>query len=272
MYENLVFYQLSNEDSNRVLQLVEKFNTQRIEKNGVYGISLATQLRPYYILWRIFSDHSFIPIRTLAITFELSVERAFALLGNCNIRLEIVNSMFFESYYSKNDGIIPFGKYNGKRLAEILYIEPSYILWLANRFTPDSQRYEWLRDEARHYATVYYELTIKQRKQATISEFVGEKGTKLTNLYLTVLNVKLQTDSYKPDFYVDQNVLACDEKGNRFTFFIKAGGRSITPNQLCCHSRVISRQETLHLLSAKVLRHYEYNNVKYTHLGWVKLE
>ena len=272
MNEDLVFYQLSDEDSDRVLQQIENFNEIRKEKDGVYGISLATRLRPYYILWRVFSNQSFIPVRTLAITFELSVERAMNLLSNCDVRLEVYNSVFFESYYSKNEGIIPFGKYRGKRLAEILYIEPSYVLWLANKFTPESARYDRIKEEAKSYATVFYELLVKQRQHPSSSQFVGEKGEKLTNLYLTVINVKLQTDSYKPDFYVDQNILACDDQGNRFTFFIKAGGKSMTPNQLSCHTKVISRQETLHLKSAKVLRHYEYNGRKYTHLGYVKFE
>lgn len=272
MNEDLVFYQLSEEDSNRILRQIEQFNLSRNNRNGVYGISLATALRPYYILWRIFSDRLFVPVRTLAITFELSVERAIELLNYCDVQLEVFNSIFFESYYSTSAEFIPFGKYRGKRLAEILYVEPSYILWIANKFAVNNQHYERLKVEAKCYATVHYELMKKQRRPSTESEFVGKKGERLKNIFLTVVNVRLQTDSYKPDFYVDQNVLAVDEEGNRFTFFIKAGGKSMTPKQLSCHSRVISRQETLHLLSAKVLRHYAYHEIKYTHLGYVKLE
>ena len=271
MKEDLIFYQLHAEDATRVLQQIDTFNLGRSDENGVYGISLATQLRPYYILWRVFSEQNFIPVRTLAITFELSVERAITLLQNCNVCLEVFNSRYFESYYSRNEGIIPFGKYRGKRLAEILYIEPSYVLWLANKFNTDNIRYERFISEAKLYASVHYEMMVKTRHFATDSQFVGEKGDKLKDLFLTVLNVRLQVDGYKPDYYVDQNVLAADKEGNRYTFIIKAAGQSLTPKQLNCYSRVISPQETIHLKTAKVMRHYEVRNVKYTRLGYIKI-
>lgn len=272
MNDNLVFYQLSTEDANKVLLQIEDFNKSRTDRKGVYGISLATKLRPYYILWRVFSEHLFIPVRTLAITFALSSERAMELLSYCDVRLHVFNSTFFESFYSKGASFIPFGKYRGKRFAEILYVDPSYILWMADKFATDNARYNRIKEEAKHYATVYFELMEKKRRPSTQSEFIGEKGEKLKDFYLTVANVKLQTDGYKPDFYVDQNVLAVDESGNRFTFFIKAGGRSLTPNQLSCHTRIISKQETLHIKSAKVMRHYAYHETKYTHLGYVKFK
>ena len=99
----------------------------------------------------------------------------------------------------------------------------------------------------------------------------AKQENSLKDLYLTVLNVRLQTDSYKADFYVDQNVLAADRDGNRFTFLIKAAGRSLSPNILSCHSRKIEAQETLHLKTARVMSHYEGRGVRYTRLGYVKL-
>ena len=45
---------------------------------------------------------------------------------------------------------------------------------------------------------------------------MGQIGETLREQYLTVLNVRLQVDRYKPDFYVDQQVLAADRDGNRF--------------------------------------------------------
>lgn len=270
MQENLIFYRLHTEDSTRILQQIESFNQGRSDDEGVYGISLATQLRPYYILWRIFSEQSFIPVRTLAITFESSVDRAITLLQNCNVQLDAFNSNFFESYYSRNDSYIPFGKYRGKRLAEILYIEPSYILWLANKFTPDSVRYERFLNEAKLYAMVYYELMLKPKHFAYESKYVGEKGEKLNDLFLTIQNVRIQVDTYKPNYYVDQSVLATDKEGNRYTFVIKAAGQSLTPKQLNCYSKIVRPQEIIHIKSAKIMRNYEYHNVKYTRLGYIK--
>ena len=93
----------------------------------------------------------------------------------------------------------------------------------------------------------------------------------MKDMFLAVLNVRLQVDTYKADFYVDQNVLAADRDGNRFTFFIKAGGRSQTPKALSCHSRKITQHEVLQLASAKVMSHYESKGVHYTRLGYIKL-
>lgn len=79
---------------------------------------------------------------------------------------------------------------------------------------------------AKKFAKVHFELTVQKRHISSVSHYIGEIGEKLKDMFLTVLNVRLQVDTYKADFYVDQNVLAADRDGNRFTFFIKAGGRS----------------------------------------------
>ena len=272
MNPNLVFYKLSHDDATRILQTIEEFNQGRTDSNGIYCISLSTEFRPYYILWRLFpSDEEPILIRTLAVTFEAAVERACTLLQNCNVKLEVRNSLFFESFYGTEETIIPFGKYSGKRLAEILYIEPSYILWLANKFTSDNPRFEHMLAVAKKLAVVHYELTVQKRHISSASKHVGTPGEHLKNVYLSVLNVKIQVDGYKPDFYVDQSVLAVDRDGNRFTFLVKAAGKSMTPKQLSCHSRVVKAQETLHLRSAKIMSHYESHGVQYTRLGYVKL-
>lgn len=272
MNPNLVFYKLSQEDSTRILQRIEDFNRGRSDLNGTYCISLATEFRPYYILWRIFlDDETPILIRTLAVTFESAVERTCTLLQNCNVMLEVKNSSFFESYYGKNEETIPFGKYQGKRLAEILYIEPSYILWLANKFTSDNPRFERLVAVAKKFAVVHYELTVQKKYISSASKHVGQPGERLKDMYLAVLNVRIQVDGYKPDFYVDQNILAVDRDGNRFTFLVKAAGKSLTPKQLSCHTRVIHPQETLHVLSAKIMSHYESHGIQYTRIGYVKL-
>mgnify|MGYP006873323452 FL=1 len=124
---------------------------------------------------------------------------------------------------------------------------------------------------AKRFAVVHFELTVRKPRIASVSHFVGTVGEALKDLQVTVLNVRLQVDTYKPDFFVDQNVLAADRDGNRFTFLVKARARSLTPNALSCRSRQIQPQEFLHLLSAKVMSQYESHGVRYTRLGYVKL-
>ena len=184
------------------------------------------------------------------------------------MRLETADNERFEPYYGLLDDLMPFGKYKGKHLAEIYYIDPSYILWLANKFEPHNPRYERTVELAKRFAVVHFELTVRKPRIASVSRFVREVGDTLKDLQVTVLHVRLQVDTYKPDFFVDQNVLAADRDGNRFTFLVKARARSLSPNVLSCRSRAIEPQ---HLLSAKVMSHYESHGVRYTRLGYVKL-
>ena len=251
--------------------MIDSFNYGRTSFNGVYAISMATEFRPYYALWRLFPEQQPLFVRTLSVTFQAAVGRAMDILQNCNVQLVCSDNSEFESCYGRSDDIIPFGKYRGKRLAEIYYVEPSYVLWLANKFKPDSDRFDRLISLARLFSMVHFELTIHKNRISSVSHFVGEKGGKLKELLLKVINVRKQVDTYKPDFFVDQNVLAADRDGNRFVFLVKAAGRSLSPNELSCHSRMIEHGETLHILSAKVMSHYESRGVRYTRLGYVKL-
>ena len=272
MKDNLSLYQLSDETKEKIRERVRSFNRNRNRDKGVYAISLATGYRPYYALWRIFAGaEPSLFIRTLATTLDDALSRAMHLLQNCNVALALVENAFFEPFYGMADDIMPFGMYKGKRLAEIYYLAPSYVLWLANKFTPSSKKYNRLIAFAKAFAFVHFELTVQKRKVSSVSHFVGDKGDKLFHIDLVVLNVRLQVDTYKPDFYVDQNVLAADRDGNRFTFLVKAAGSSLTPKVLHCRSRKIEQHQQIQLASAKIMGHYERHGVKYTRLGYVRL-
>ena len=52
----------------QVLKELELFNRGRTSDKGVYLISMATEYRPYYALWREFpSPHSYLFVRTLGV-------------------------------------------------------------------------------------------------------------------------------------------------------------------------------------------------------------
>ena len=252
--------------------ILDKFNYSRTSASGMYAISMATDFRPYYALWRLFPNEQPLFVRTLAVTFQAAIERAMMMLQNCNVRLVCSDNSEFEACYGRTDDIISFGKYRGKRLAEIYYVEPSYILWLANKFKPETDRFDKLIYLARLFSVVHFEITVHKNRISSVSKYVGEKGEKLKGLCLKVINVRRQVDTYKADYYVDQNILAADLDGNRFVFLVKASGRSLSPNELSCHSRVVEKGEELHILSAKVMSHYENRGVRYTRLGYVKLQ
>ena len=103
----------------QVLKELELFNRGRTSDKGVYLISMATEYRPYYALWREFpSPHSYLFVRTLGVTLDAASARAFSMLQNCNVRLETADNAQFESYYGALDDLMPFGKYKGKHLAD----------------------------------------------------------------------------------------------------------------------------------------------------------
>ncbi len=255
----------------RVTASVAAFNSGRTSASGSYAISVATPYRRYYALWRIFADgRPPLFIRTLADTFVAAAGKAMDLLRHCKVSLRWEDNAFFAPYYEQTYDTLTFGKYRGKRIAEVYYVDPDYVLWIANRFEPEKKKLLKLKETAQCFAAVHAELGPPRRPdRRPPGRYVGEKGEKLEGLRLKILHVEQQVDTYKPDFYIDQRVLAADGQGNRFTFTEKAAGRSQTPKALSCFSRSFSPGMEI-TLSARVMGHYESRGVKYTRLGYVK--
>ena len=182
-------------------------------------------------------------IQSLAVTFNDAAERAFQYLQNCNVLLKVKDNTFFEPYYGISEDIVAFGKYRGKRLAEVYYIDPNYVLWLAHKFEARNPRDKKLAMLAKAFATVHYETVIRKHHLPAGSRFIGQPGEKLSDLRLEVLGIRLQLDIYKTTgYYVDQSVLAADADGNRYTFIIKAAASSMSPDMLSCYTKKINVQ------------------------------
>ena len=252
---------------------MEAFNAARTDGHGHYAISIATPYRKYYALWRVFPDgRPPLFVRTLADTFAMAAGKAMDMLKHCKVQLKWEDNARFAPYYEQTYDTLTFGKYRGKRISEVYYVDPGYVLWMANRFEPEKKKLLKLKETARSFALIHAELTPPRRAvYRSPSRFVGEKGDRLEGLRLKVLYAKQQVDTYKPDFYIDQRILAADAEGNRFMFTEKAAGRSQTPKALSCFSRAFSPGMEV-TLSARVLGHYESHGVKYTRLGYVKYE
>ena len=144
----------------RVTATVATFNFGRTSENGFYAISIATPYRRYYALWRIFTDER--PplfIRTLADTFVMAAGKAMDLLKYCKVTLKWVDNTFCIPYYEQTYDTLTFGKYRGKRIAEVYYIDPNYVLWMANRFEPEMKKLLKLKETAQCFAVVHAELS-----------------------------------------------------------------------------------------------------------------
>lgn len=269
----VTFYeQISVAEMQQIIEEVRAFNAGRQAQSGYYAISVTTAYRHYYALWRVFADGTApLFIRTLTASFRTSVNQAMYLLRYNHVMLTWLDNSYFVPYYGSTADVVTFGKYRNKRLSEVYYIAPMYVLWLANKFEPEKKKLRQLVEIAKVFALVHPELSPpSQVRYQSQSQYVGQKGDKLEHLRLKVLYVKYQVDTYKPDFYIDQRILAVDANGCRYSFTEKAGGRSQTPKALSCHSRSFMIGQDLVLRSAKVLAHYESHGVKYTRLGYVK--
>lgn len=161
----------------RVTATVATFNSGRTSENGFYAISIATPYRRYYALWRIFADER--PplfIRTLADTFVMAAGKAMDLLKYCKVTLKWVDNTFFIPYYEQTYDTLTFGKYRGKRIAEVYYIDPNYVLWMANRFEPEKKKLLKLKETAQCFAVVHAELSPPRRPAyRSPSRYVGRK-------------------------------------------------------------------------------------------------
>lgn len=98
----LKMYQLNPAPAENLIRQVETFNQGRTSAEGTYTISMATTYRPYYALWRIFAnDHRPLLVRTLAVTLDAALERAFRMLQNCNVMLDLADNALLRQITDK---------------------------------------------------------------------------------------------------------------------------------------------------------------------------
>ena len=240
MDRDVTLYQITSVMAERVFQKIDNFNKGRREDadfmQSVFPL-LIVRIMLYGVYFRIILT-LLLFIQSLAVTFNDAAERAFQYLQNCNVLLKVKDNTFFEPYYGLSEDIVAFGKYRGKRLAEVYYIDPNYVLWLAHKFEARNPRDKKLAVLAKAFATVHYETVIRKHHLPAGSRFYRSAGRKADDLHLEVLGTRLQLDAYKTTgYYVDQSVLAADADGNRYTFIIKAAASSMSPEMLTAIQR-----------------------------------
>lgn len=269
-----LYERIQPETIHQLQEQVARFNEDRNVRNGYYAISIATPYRKYYGLWRVFPDNRPpVFIRTLSNQFREAVQKAIDLLRYTKVALTWLDNSFFMPYYGLTYDILSFGKYHGKHLAEVYYVDPNYVLWLANKFNPEKKQLKQLVELAKEFALIHSELTPpKKLYYQSESKYVGEVGQKLEHLTVKVVSSRLQVNTYKPDFYVDQSVTAIDQANCRYSFMVKATTRSQTPNALSCYSLKMTPGKTVVIQSCKVMEHYKARGIRYTRLGYIKFD
>ena len=179
---------------------------------------------------------------------------------------------------SNGDDLIPFGKYRGHYLHEILKVDPAYLSWIAYKYTPKIPKQERFVQIAKIYHSVHLDIQRRKTYQTTGGRFLGKEGEKVENLTLTVLSVRLEDNPYKtqlkgttPYFYVRQVLKLKDSIGNFVSIRLNARTASRKSCQLPAVEHAYQVGELMEIASARIARTYIIGSTKYTRLTHVKL-
>lgn len=275
---------IEDELKKAVQEKLDTFNQGKSADKGRYCILLPHEKQVYYTLWfynPAASYHSFVFLELLELNLLSSLNKAMRLLANSYRQLALIRhtDQLFTGLSGNGDDIITFGKYKGHCLQEIYTIDPRYIGWLADKYEPRVKNAFRFKELAVTYNQVHLDLHTPRKYKAPIGRYTGRPGERLTNFTLTVIRVRIEDDPYKssvvagtPYFYVDQRIVAADDNGNLFVFTVKAPGRSLQSRTLSIYSHPYRTGEKVEIASAKVLKHFESKNSKYTKLGYLKFK
>lgn len=275
---------INNEVERVILEKLNTFNVGKTSDKGRYYILMPNEKTVYYTLWfynPVAMYHHFVFLDMLEMNILNSLNKAIKILANSYWSLGITQhtDQLFDTFTNNGDDIITFGKYRGRTLQEIYVIDPRYITWLADKYEPRVRNEYRFKELATTYSRVYFDLHTPRKYKVHTSQYIGNPGEKITNLSLVVVRVRIEDDPYKTRmvrgtqyFYVDQIVTAIDTGGNLFNFLIKAPDRSLQSRMLSPYAHPYQAGEKIFLSSAKVMKHFESHNVKYTRLGFIKIQ
>ncbi len=272
------FKHLPEEIGQLLANKLSAHNQGRPCDGGSYIVAAPSESALYYSLWRhdpAAQYHPYIYLTNLELNALGSVESAIKIIANSFLPLIVKHTL--ELPPDSGDDIILFGKYRGYHLWEIYHIDPRYVQWIAEKFEAKTRNELRFKELAIAYNKVWLDLQTHRSYKASASRFVGTVSEKLTNLQLRVLHVRFEDDSYRTrvvdgivNYYVDQLISAVDATDNRFFFVIKASDRSLNSQVVAAGSHIYSIGDIIHLLSAKILKHYVSRGIQYTKLGYLK--
>lgn len=206
--------------------------------------------------------------------------------------LRKVSSLFFKSprklflveynekrMATKGDDLIGFGKYRGHYLHEVFRIDPSYLIWIANKYTPKIPKQERFVRMAQAYVSVYLDLARqKKNSEKDVSRYLGKKGETIKDIHFQITHIRLQDDPYKTRvvgttvyFYVSQVLYLKDREGNRAITSIAAQYPSMESGHLSALEHTFHINEIIHIASARISQTFLYKGTRYTRLNYVRL-
>ena len=250
------------------------------KETGAYLVVLPRPGHPKYSLW-IYSPlperQSIFYLCELAGDAEESLRMASAWCFYSSRRLLVVEYNA-KRMQSLGDDLVPFGKYRGHFLHEVLSVDPAYVAWIAFKFTPRIPKQERFVLIARIYHSVHLDFMQRKSRQGIQGNYLGKEGDKVENLTLTVTQVRTEDDPYKtqmqgtiPTFHVRQVLWLRDAVGNRVTFRVAAHVPSYESGVLPALEHAYKPGEVVQVVSARISRTYMVKNVRWTRLNYVRL-
>ncbi|RHJ84837.1 hypothetical protein [Parabacteroides sp. AM08-6] len=273
---------ITEAEQNLLYEKLNAYNRNRTsyKEAGCYLIVLPREGHPDYSLWfytPFLERRNILFIEDLKPDIVSSLRIATSVLWYVN--RQVLVTQYNEKRMSHNgDDLVSFGKYRGHFLYEVLRIDPSYVNWIAFKFTARIPKQERFVKMAQAYNTIYLDkMSGKRRRTQPLSRYLGVKGEKLTNLTLKVLRVRLEDDPYKtelsgttPLFYVRQRLTAVDANGNLVNLAFSSSTPSLVSGRLPSLEHAFQPGEVLHIASARISGTYENRGICYTRLNYIK--
>lgn len=274
---------LSADEQQRLYEQLLHYNEGResYKTAGAYLVVLPHAGKACYSLW----FYSPLAERTSILYIEDLAESVYESLRKVSSAFfHSVRKLFLVEYNEKRmatrgDDLIGFGKYRGHYLHEILRIDPAYLTWIANKYTPRIPKQERFVHIAQAYVSVYLDrMKQKHRQERGTSRFLGKKGETLKELHFQITHIRLQDDPYKTRavgqtvyFYVAQVLYLKDRNGNRAMATIPALYPSMESGRLSAMEHAFRIGEVIHIASARISQIFQFKGVKYTRLNYVRL-
>lgn len=273
---------LSEQEQNLLYEKLNTYNQGKasFKEVGCYLVVLPRERRPNYSLWfytPLLDRRSFLYIEELKPNIVSSLRMVTSELWYSN-RCILITDYNEKRMSTHGDDLVPFGKYQGHFLYEVMKIDPGYINWIACKFTPRIPKQERFVRMAQAYNMVQLDKMLKKKQQVRqTSQYLGKTGDRLTDLTLKVTKVRLEDDPYKtgvdgtvPLFYVRQRLATIDRNGNLVNITLSSRNPSRVSGQLSSLEHAYKPGEFLRIASARIAATYESQGIRYTRLNYVK--
>lgn len=274
---------LSEQQESSIYDRLRSYNTgrQSFKVAGAYLIVTPYETSPTYSLWIYSPDikgRSFFFITQLSPSFTDSLRTVSGLFYYSKRPIYVMDYHPKQLHRSGED-LISFGKYRGYYLSEILQIDPNYVGWIAHKYEARTEaQLRFVRIAALYDSVSMDRFKVHVKALDKQSASPPKKGSRLTNVFLKVTNIRLEDDPYRTRyvngrnfFYVNQNVLLSDANGHKLLWLRRTKSPSLQSGMLPASERAFHIGEVLHILSASVSDVFKKNEIEYMKINRVKL-